>query len=65
MPVEIRPIQPSDADNCGEIIYRAFSRIAEAHGFPPDFPSIEIAKQLAATFIAHPSISGLAAEEGG
>jgi GNAT superfamily N-acetyltransferase len=65
MTIAIRPIQSSDAVICGEIIYRAFKGLAESHGFPPDFPSVEMAKQLAATFIAHPLISGVAAEDGG
>jgi predicted N-acetyltransferase YhbS len=65
MTVAIRPIRPSDADASGEIIYRAFKGFAESHGFPPDFPSVDAAKQLASTFIAHSSISGVAAEDDG
>jgi GNAT superfamily N-acetyltransferase len=63
--VAIRPVRPSDADICGDIIYRAFKSFAESHGFPPDFPTVDMAKQLATTFIAHPSISGVVAESNG
>jgi len=65
MAIQIRPIASSDAEACGRIIYDAFKDVAENHGFPPDFPSVEIATQLATNFIAHPSIFGVAADDGG
>ncbi|HEX6979740.1 MAG TPA: GNAT family N-acetyltransferase [Alphaproteobacteria bacterium] len=65
MAVNIRVATPSDADACGRIMYAAFKGIAERHGFPPDFPSVEAATQLANSFIAHPSIFGVVAEEDG
>ena len=64
-PVSIRPVGLSDADACADIIYRAFKSFAESHGFPPDFASVDAAKLLANTFIAHPSISGVVAESNG
>jgi predicted N-acetyltransferase YhbS len=33
----------SDATAVGEICYRAFKAVAEAHNFPPDIPSVEMA----------------------
>jgi hypothetical protein len=54
-----------DAEASGRIIYRAFRDFAERHGFPPDFPSLEAATELATTFIAHPAIYGVAAEDEG
>jgi GNAT superfamily N-acetyltransferase len=60
--VALRPITGSDADDCARIIYHAFKALAGRHGFPPDFPSIEAATQLARSFIAHPAIYGVAAE---
>jgi GNAT superfamily N-acetyltransferase len=47
------------------IIFEAFKGIAEKHGFPPDFPSVEAATQLATIFIADPSIYGVVAEMDG
>jgi GNAT superfamily N-acetyltransferase len=61
----VRPITSSDAEDCARIIYHAFKDHADRHGFPPDLPSIELATQLATSFIAHPAIFGIAAEERG
>ena len=41
--VELRPGTIDDAEACGKICYEAFTTIAKAHNFPPDFPSDEIA----------------------
>ncbi len=38
MDIKLRPGTPEDADECGRIWYEAFSTLAMAHGFPPDFP---------------------------
>jgi GNAT superfamily N-acetyltransferase len=65
MRTNIRPVVTDDAQACGRLIYDAFNGIADAHGFPQDFPSVDIPTQFAATFIAHRSIFGVVAEEGG
>jgi GNAT superfamily N-acetyltransferase len=39
----IRPVEASDRDACGRILYDAFARVAEAHAFRPDFPNREVA----------------------
>src|SRR6266480_6082814 len=56
-PVEyrLRPGRPDDAAHCGRICYEAFRAIAEAHGFPPDFPSVEVATARMASLL---SLSG-------
>lgn len=41
MSTGIRPAAAEDAEACGRIIHDAFKGIADAHGFPPDFPSAE------------------------
>lgn len=61
----IRTAAASDASACGPIIYEAFKGINEAHGFPPDFPSVEVATQLTEAFIANPSIFAVIAEVDG
>ncbi len=43
MGFNLRPGTTEDAESCGAICYRAFKAIAEAHNFPPDFPSENIA----------------------
>jgi predicted N-acetyltransferase YhbS len=65
MTVHIRAATPSDAEVCGRIIYEAFQDIAGRHGFSPDFPAVEAGTQLAQSFIAHPKIFGVVAEEDG
>jgi GNAT superfamily N-acetyltransferase len=65
MTAKIRPAIAADAEACGRIIFEAFQGIAEKHGFPPDFPSVEAATQLATIFIADPSIHGVVAEMDG
>ena len=61
MDVGIRPATTADIEACGRIIYEAFKGIAEEHRFPPDFPSVEAAAQLASLFINHPAIFGVVA----
>ncbi|KLK91313.1 hypothetical protein AA309_20860 [Microvirga vignae] len=62
MTPQLRPVEPADAEACGRIIFEAFRGIADQHGFPWDFPSVEAGTQLAETFIAAPSIYGVVAE---
>jgi hypothetical protein len=42
----LRPGKVEDADKVGKIIFEAFSAIADKHNFPPDFPSVDIARGL-------------------
>lgn len=63
--VELRPIEPADADECARIVYEAFGGIHDHHHFERDFPSLEAAEQLTNAFIAHPSIWGVVAESDG
>jgi hypothetical protein len=65
MSAQIRVATPADAEACGRILHQAFQGVAEQHGFSPDFPSREAATQLAKSFIAHPSIFAVVAEEDG
>jgi GNAT superfamily N-acetyltransferase len=66
--VATQPTEPSiriataaDAPECGRICYHAFASIAERHGFPADFPSIETATQMISGLIAHPGFFGAVA----
>ena len=65
MALHVRPAVSADAEACGRIMHDAFKGIADAHGFPPDFPSAEAGTRLAAMLIAHPSVFGVVAEEDG
>jgi GNAT superfamily N-acetyltransferase len=61
----IRPATAADAAECGRICYQAFASIAELHGFPADFPSIEVARYMISGLIAHPGFYGVVAAWGG
>lgn len=61
----IRPAVAGDAAECGRIIQAAFAAIADRHSFPGDFPSVERAREVAATLIADPGVYGVVAEEDG
>ena len=51
-----------DADACGKICYEAFTTIAKAHNFTPDFPSEEIAIGLVKSMLSHPGFYSVVAE---
>jgi len=65
MTVAIRPIAAEDAEACGTVCYEAFAAIANAHNFPPDFPSPDVAVGLMQMMIGHPEVFGVAAEVDG
>src|SRR5262245_42075539 len=48
-----------DAPQCGAICFKAFKRLADRHGFEPDFPSAEMASGLFATCFVHPGFYGV------
>jgi GNAT superfamily N-acetyltransferase len=63
--VTVRPAGAADAKDCGRICHDAFAAIASRHGFPPDFPSVEIATGLLSGLIAHPGFFAVVAEQDG
>jgi predicted N-acetyltransferase YhbS len=65
MPLLLRSANPSDAARAGRICYEAFKAIAERHGFPPDFPSPEVAAQLMQELVARPDVYAVIAEQDG
>jgi GNAT superfamily N-acetyltransferase len=65
MTVQLRRAEAADAAALGDICYRAFKTIAEAHGFPPDFPSPEAGAGAIGSLIAHPGVFDVVAEAGG
>jgi GNAT superfamily N-acetyltransferase len=62
MSVSLRPASPADGSAAGRICYKAFKAIAERHGFPPDFPTPDVAIGLMDYMLAQPSIYGVIAE---
>ncbi|GAC1355656.1 MAG: hypothetical protein NVSMB3_01060 [Acidobacteriaceae bacterium] len=63
--VSIRLATPADAVLCGRICYDAFSAISSAHGFPPDFPTPEIATGLLSMMFSTPGLFCVVAEADG
>ena len=62
MNLKLRPGTPDDAHACGTICYQAFKYISEAHNFPPDFPSPDVAVGLLTWMLAHPKFYSVVAE---
>ncbi len=60
--IKLRIGTPEDAQECGDICYRAFRVIAEKHNFPLDFPSPEVGATFLSELLAHPNIYGVVAE---
>lgn len=61
----IRPIERADVDAAARIAFEAFAGIADRHGFPRDFPTIDAAGELVSAFVDHPAIWGVIAERDG
>jgi len=58
----LRAGRPDDASACGRIVFEAFKAISSQHGFPWDFPSVEVTTGLAAMMLSHPGIYSVVAE---
>lgn len=63
--MRLRPGTPEDAEACGRICYDAFAAVAAAHGYPCDFPSVDVATGLVAALLARPGIFSVVAEAAG
>ena len=63
--VAVRVARPEDASACGRICYDAFTKISTEHGFPPDFPSVEVAVGVLSMMFSHPGFYCVVAESGG
>lgn len=62
MNLSLRPGTADDAKTCGTICYQAFKTIAEAHNFPPDFPSPDVAIGVLSWLLSHPGFYSVVAE---
>lgn len=58
-----RPGRIEDADKVGKIIFEAFSAVANKHSFPPDFPSVDVARGLASSLLSNPRFYSIIAED--
>jgi predicted N-acetyltransferase YhbS len=64
MRVSLRSATAADAQACGRVCYEAFSAIANAHRFPDDWRSEELAVKVLASRLAEPHTYGVVAEVG-
>jgi predicted N-acetyltransferase YhbS len=64
MDINLRAGKPDDSQECGRVCYEAFKSIADRHGFPPDFPSPEVASMIVGTMLRHPRFYSVIAERG-
>jgi GNAT superfamily N-acetyltransferase len=64
-PIAVRKARPEDSPVCGRICYDAFTKISTDHGFPPDFPSVEVAIGVLSMMFSHPGFYCVVAESGG
>lgn len=59
--VQLITPEPRHAGELGRICYEAFKDIADRHGFPPDFPSVQVARSVIGMLIERPDFYGVAA----
>jgi len=65
MSIKLRKGTAADAAACGTICYEAFKSVCTAHGFPPDFPSAEVASGALSDLLGHPGFYSVVAEVDG
>jgi len=63
--IAIRRAKPEDVSACGRVCFDAFYGISTKHGFPPDFPSPDVAVGLLSMMFSHPGFYCVVAESGG
>ena len=61
MAIELRRPQPEHTAELGRICYEAFRDIAESHGFPPDFDSVEFAQGVVGLLMQQETVYSVAA----
>jgi hypothetical protein len=62
--IRVRRAQPDDAKEC-RVCYEACAAIADRHGFPRDYPSVETSTQMCKSMLGHPRFFGVVAEHNG
>ncbi|HTZ15348.1 MAG TPA: GNAT family N-acetyltransferase [Mycobacterium sp.] len=61
----LRPALRADVPDCGRVCYDAFNSVAARHGFPAEYPSVNVATTLVSELVEHPGFFALVAECGG
>jgi predicted N-acetyltransferase YhbS len=63
--LHIRRAHFADAEQSGRVSHDAFAAIADQHGFPQDFPSVEAATAACTPTLGNPRSFGVVAEHDG
>jgi len=61
--LRLRPGVIDDAKEVGKVIFEAFSGIADKHGFPRDFPTVDNGINAASFFLSNPGFYSVVAED--
>jgi len=62
MDVTLRRAVAADIPECGRILYEAFASVADEHGFPRDFPSVDAATGSMRALVSNAGFHGVVAE---
>jgi len=62
MSLVLRAGRPDDAAVCGRICFEAFTAISQQHNFPPDWPSVEVARTVMTSLLAREDVDSVVAE---
>ncbi len=63
--VTVRRATTEDTAACGQICFDAFNKINQSHGFPCDFPSLDVATQFISMLFSHHGFYCVVAETDG
>lgn len=61
MPIELRQATAADVPELGRVCYEAFKDIAERHGFPLDFATVDSAQQVVGLLVQQEDVYGVGA----
>lgn len=61
MAIELISAGPQHVNEIGRICYEAFKELQEGHGFPPDFPSKDLARQVLGMLVQREDFYGVVA----
>jgi GNAT superfamily N-acetyltransferase len=65
MEIRLRPATTTDETACGRIVYDAFKDVSGRHGFPPAFPTPEVALGVVRFFLGLTTVHSVVAEADG
>jgi predicted N-acetyltransferase YhbS len=58
---ELVPAAPHHVDAIGQICFEAFKEVQEGHGFSPDFPTVDVARQVLGMLVQREDFYGVVA----